>query len=197
MNTKHNILSNLVFEKLKTAVFDFHTPWFLIEKSAYNNPKSTVIDSIRDYSWQHIIFNDGVPNSNLFDIADTAIRSALDNSNQTLSKIYRIRLGLITATTVPHVHGPHIDSHSEHMTGLIYLNSTDGDTIFYNEMYDPNSGLDGSDYYESVLNKTVTVKEQFTPQENTLVWFNGFQYHSSTTPTTVYKRIVLNFNYEN
>lgn len=197
MNVQHNILSKLVFEKLKTAIFNFNTPWFLVEKSGYNIPNITVTDSTRDYSWQHIVFSDSVPNSNLFDITDTAIRIALDNSNQTLSKIHRIRIGLITATNIPHVHGPHVDFSFEHMTGLIYLNDSDGDTIFYNEIYNPNVGLDSPDYYKSVLNKTVTVKEQFTPRENTLVWFNGLQYHSSTTPTTVNRRIVINFNYEN
>ena len=195
MNVQNNALSNLVFERLKYEIFQDNVSWNFVANTAYQEAQTA--DPIRDFSWELTTFKSGKAIHELFHITELAVRLALDNSNQTLSKIHRIRIGLITATNAPHVHGPHVDYQFPHTTGLIYLNDSDGDTIFYNEIYDPTCKLNSEKYYTDKLKSIVTVKETFTPKENTFVWFNGLQYHSSTSPITTQKRLVINFNYEN
>jgi hypothetical protein len=80
------------------------------------------------------------------------------------------------------------------MTALFYLNDSDGDTIMYNEKYDPSSGYNQYDYYKNVI-KMPTVQSTVTPEENKMFWFDGLQYHSSNSPTNVTKRFIINVNY--
>ena len=91
---------------------------------------------------------------------------------------------------------PHVDNeYLEHYVGLLYLNDSDGDTIIYNEQYNPDSGLTESEYYDTILDRKVTVKDTIECKENKFVCFDGYTYHSSTCPTNVNRRITVNFNF--
>jgi hypothetical protein len=76
----------------------------------------------------------------------------------------------------------------------MYINDSDGDTVFYKEHYDPECGVSSKKYLESIQEK-LTVDTTIAPKANTLVIFDGLQYHQSSTPTTVPKRTTLNFNF--
>jgi|APCry1669189883_1035261.scaffolds.fasta_scaffold01683_4 hypothetical protein len=193
MNIKHDAISPLIFQRLKQEVFG-SIPWFFTPNTAY---PSSADNAHLNFSYVHHIYGDGRPSSELYDLVDLAVRSALDNTGQTLSLIYRIRLGMITALDVPFVHGAHIDMDVPHMTGLIYLNDSDGDTIFYKERFRHGIDFLPTNWYESESDRVYNVEETVTPKENTFVWFDGLQYHSSSTPKTTSRRIVININYQN
>lgn len=189
MNRIENVLSTSVFKKIQNEVFGNNFPWYYTSTAYVSNS-----ESMHDYSFSHIALDDGKKLSFISDILETAILSALDKTNQSVNTIYRIRLGM-TTINAPHINGPHVDHKFPHMTGLLYLNDADSPTILYNEFYDPTSALESDAYYKDVLNNNVTVKETNIPKENSMIWFNGFNYHSSSLPTTTPRRVVLNFNY--
>ena len=194
MNRIENILSASVFKKIQKEVFGNNFPWYY-ESTAYASNSNSMLD----YGFSHVALGHEGKSSFIKDVLETAILSALDKTNQTVNYIYRIRLGMTTIhvphVDQPHVDHPHVDHKFPHMTGLIYLNDADSPTILYNEFYDPSFALEPDEYYKNVLNNKVTVKEKNIPKENSMIWFNGFNYHSSSLPTTTSRRIVLNFNY--
>jgi hypothetical protein len=75
------------------------------------------------------------------------------------------------------------------------LNSCDGNTIIYNEVYDHKSQTSPLDYLNNNLKNNLTVLSEVEPVENRLVLFNGLQYHSSQRPVNSPYRIILNVNY--
>ena len=146
------------------------------------------------HSWAHFAVMEGVSVSKLGDILELVALDALEKSGQQVDKILRVRLGLHSISPESFVGGPHVDLNYPHMVALIYLTDSDGDTIIYNEKYQP-SNLSTYEYYEQVLNSQVTEAARSTPEENKMIWFDGGYYHSSSNPTTVAKRIVMNINY--
>jgi hypothetical protein len=119
----------------------------------------------------------------------------LDKAEEPINRLHRIRLGLLTKTATNQINDPHVDSHIQHKTGLIYLNDSNGNTILYNEKYDVTSGITPYDYFVKTLDQTISIKESVESRKNRLLLFNGLHYHSSTTPTNVDRRITINFNY--
>lgn len=191
INSQTNILSSTVLKKIQTVVFGPETPWYATMTDYYSHTGPNKYS----HSWAHFAFMDGKPVSNLGDMLELVALDALEKSGQAVDKIIRVRLGLHSISPESFVGGPHVDLDYPHMVALIYLNDADGDTVIYNEKFQPGPGLSTYEYYEQVLNKQVTVQERSTPEENKLVWFDGGYYHSSSSPTTVPKRIVMNINY--
>ncbi len=183
----NNVLGSNAFSELQYRILEGNIPWYFGESTAYKGETNQF-----DFSFSHLIVNDGKPVSPLFDIALMAFMQCLDETDQKIDTLYRMRLGLITPTKETIVHSAHIDSDTPHMTGLFYLNNSDGDTILYNNMFETNCGMSSQDYIKT---QQLSILEKFTPTENTFVCFDGFRYHSSSTPTLNKKRVVLNVNY--
>jgi hypothetical protein len=185
-----NALPDLVFKKLKDFCFSSECPWYYGGTAGREE-----LEPDDHYTWSHNAFMDFKSISFTSSMLMTSILSGMSGNETKPFDIYRIRLGLITKTKKPVTHTPHCDMDFKHMTGLIYLNDSDGPTVFYNEFYNPKSSMSPAYYYTDVLKGKVTVQERVLPKENRMVLFNGFQFHSSTSPLTVDRRIVLNFNY--
>lgn len=73
---------------------------------------------------------------------------------------------------------PHVDNDEEHVSLLLYLNDSDGDTVVFNERY--------KDEF-----KTLTVMKKIKPQANKLLIIDN-HFHASTNPIKSGIRIVLN-----
>jgi hypothetical protein len=191
----------MVFSNVRNKLTRTDFPWYFT-KTAYDdgNLNENSPSSIPMTSWANVILNpndtdDFIKASPWFYLFETLILTMLDKAQEPIEKIYRIRLGMITGQDSNYINPPHVDYQFPHKTGLFYFNTTDGDTIFYNEKYDLNSNLDSMQYYNQTLNRNLSVNERISCEENKLVIFDGLTYHSSTTPTNVARRIVLNFNF--
>ena len=75
---------------------------------------------------------------------------------------------------------PHVDLQQEHLVALYYVCDSDGDTIIYNERYEP-------------ANKVYTVKQRVTPKQGRMVLFDGSLYHTAEQPERNV-RCVVNYN---
>lgn len=189
MKIIENAITPILFNKMQKAVMGQHVPWYYSASTAFDeqDTKNTM-----DYSWYHIVMSEGNSESILAPLIESSLISALENANQDISEIIRIRIGLITATQETIIHDPHVDWDEAHKTGILYLNNSDGDTYIYNEMYDVNSSMNSKEY---IANTKLSVYDTSTPQQNKLVLINGLQYHASSTPVKTGRRVAINFNY--
>lgn len=191
VNSRSNILSKSVLKKIQDNVFSNHTPW-------YSGSTDYFADSTPDsnsYSFSHFAIRHGKVVSPLGDMLEIAALSALDAVGEPVDHIARIRIGLHTITPEAFVGGPHVDADHPHRVALIYLNNSDGNTVLFNERFDPACNLKSDEYVRQRLDNQVTVSDTVTPEENKMIWFDGHQYHSSIGPTQTSRRYVININY--
>lgn len=165
-------------------------PWYYLKSTAYN--LTNEIKHPYDPSWVSMIYNNNEAMSPLMNLAHSILIKALYDQNLTMSKLVRIRAGLTTRTPHPITHAPHVDWDDEHMTGLYYVNSSDGDTILYNEVRDPSLEISSLEWGK---NHKFTIKKTIAPKADRFVIFNGLNYHSSTSPVNHDYRIIINYNW--
>ena len=182
------------FNALKTKVFNFRfMPWFFNQFTAYTEKSTDTFDN----SFNHIAVRNYKDVSMMAPYARMCIAQAFFKLGEPAPEIIRVRFGLILNAPHNKIHGPHIDSHKPHQTGLLYLNDSDGDTYFYDNYYDPSldEGLSQFDYYKKFVKDNLKEDQSVTPKANRLALFDGYQYHASSSPVNTQFRIVMNFNY--
>lgn len=178
------------YENLKQMIFSETFPWF------YGNTSYKNQDETEDlYSFEHLVMDNGKKNSEICNVTDFLLKSRLKKIIKQDFLVFRIRLGMITKENEKFRHVPHVDHPFPHFTGLIYFNDCDADTEIYHEQYDMDSKITIKEYLEQKLNSNVSLDRSVESKENRLVLFDGLKYHSSSTPTDVKRRVVLNFNY--
>lgn len=188
-DTCQNVWSKYTLAKVKELLLGPSMPWYICNTDYYDN-----YSDINSQKWQHIAYHKNVTASAIGPYLEMAVWEAFSKTNQNVDELIRIRCSM---TEIGHDHfvgGPHVDTNTPHMTALFYLNDSDGDTILYNEKYDPSKRLDQYAYYEQYI-KTPTVNKTVTPEENKMFWFDGLTYHSSNSPTKTSKRYIINVNY--
>ena len=186
MNILENAVGKNTLDKVIKIIYNNNFPWYY-GATAFEG-------SNNQYSFSHVAITEGKSISALGDILGTILYTLCDETNQDIDKILRIRIGKIMATPEPIKHEPHIDLLFPHKTALLYLHDSDGDTDFYDFNFDYNTKLSPYDYFLRNKSKAV-LEESITPKFNRFVWFDGCKYHGSTSPTTIDRRIVINFNY--
>jgi hypothetical protein len=190
MKIYQNVLSQQTFAKITNEIFADSFPWYYGD-TAYRDNKDS---SLYGYSFFHMLFSEGEFKSPYGSMLEMALLTMLDTAGERIDKLIRLRLGMITVTSNTVFHPPHVDFDFPHRTGLFYFNNADGDTVLYNEKFNPTSAIDGYEYYQQNQNR-FTVKNKIAPAANTFVTFDGLHYHQSSTPTSVPRRIVMNVNY--
>jgi hypothetical protein len=187
-----NTLSTQVFKSLKEQIFDGSFPWYFTHTSNFISTQT-----LSDFSFSHTPFMEDKILSNVGFECRSALLTISDKLNFKIKKIIRIRIGLLEPKPEgKYVNDPHVDNIEQHFAGLLYLNDSDGETVIYNEKYDIQYNMNPVDHYNNVLKRKVSIKQKVECKENRFVMFDGFHYHSSTCPTNVNRRIVINFNFE-
>ena len=82
---------------------------------------------------------------------------------------------------------PHVDIERDipnAYTLIYYVNSSDGDTIIFNEIYNHSP------------NKNFTVHQRITPKIGKAVIFPTHQFHCGSNPINTRARIVINYNFQ-
>ena len=172
------------------------------------------------YKMQHIIFNSndnhGIPytamlttyndgstdkfvmtnrperGTSLYESAEWCLTALSEKMNYKIQKgILRIQFNLFLKHTVAQQE-PHVDNEIPHQVAILYMNDSDGDTILYNEMFDPTSKMTTKQFLDT-LNPTEAMR--VTPKANRVVVFNGNRYHSSGIPVETPRRSVINYNF--
>ena len=189
-----DILPQQVFDNLQNNIVgdNFNVPFFYSNSTAVGKQNEV---RVNNYGFSHLAYDNGQTNSYLGKLLEVSILHMLDKTNINVKDIMRIRIGLLTYVGRQVINDPHVDFEKEHYTGLLYLNDSDGDTFIYNQKYDPSTNLLMQEYFNTFLNGHLSVKETISPKQNRLVIFDGHYFHSSSTPTIVPARYVVNFNF--
>lgn len=189
-----NALPNSLFHYLKQQIFNEQFPWYYIKTTGPADKG----DDTYVYSFYHRFYEDniGVLNNHLKPIVDTCILTILDKCDVQMKNLYRSRTNLETIKPVYHEHTPHIDDMRKHVAAVLYMNDSDGDTIFYKQKFDSCSGRDWMQDIDYIkLNGGFQIEKTLTPKENTVVLFDGATYHSSYAPVKSHTRCVINFTF--
>lgn len=80
---------------------------------------------------------------------------------------------------------PHRDVNAKSYSVIYYLNDSDGDTVFFNEVYD---GVEQP--------KSLTIQSKNTPKANTAVLFDSRQLHASSQPKVTAARYAINIVFD-
>jgi hypothetical protein len=186
-----NALSESVFNKLRDEVMSYRWPWYYGRRvnSSDGSDENAYLTGFTHYIYSHKDHQS--PDYARF---ETAFLTAVDKTDHRVDEMMRMRFVMNTKSEQPFLNGAHIDYEREHNTALIYFNDSDGDTIIYNEKYNPLLREDSMIYGNKIKDK-LTIKERITPKENRMVIFNGFHYHTGTLPVSTARRVVLNVNY--
>ena len=185
MIINENLLDKPIFNFIKDKIKNPRcgVNWNLCENTAVDH----IIDSA---SLAMTISDQSGVYSSLYDLLCIPLIVACSKNNIKLSKIVRIRAGLIMNNSQQIVHTPHVDFNFPHKTMLFYITDSDAPTLIYNKKH---SGNEVDDYYADA--KILKVETSIMPVENTCVIFDGLTFHSSTTPKENPFRIVINYNF--
>ena len=177
-------LPQWMFDRICKFVFNNQFSWYY---------GKTALATDTHMSFSHTVGDWNLPYAELLGNSAYTIS---DKSNISIKDIYRIRLGLITPEENPKTNLAHVDHFINHYTFLLYLNDSDGDTVLYNEKFDPEKCPDdeqGINFIIDHLGGKLTVAKKVSPKPNRVVVFDGLQYHASTPPSKS-GRIAINYN---
>lgn len=100
---------------------------------------------------------------------------------------------------------PHINLEDNHIVSLLYMNDTDGETIFFDQTKNEIPFQEQKKYRKKLSDKyQFTIRKKIKPQKNRMVFFDGSIYHAPEIPTqntrftvtTEFKNNFLNMKYE-
>lgn len=190
VNIIDSALPDEQFKVLQNAILSWDFPWYYGGTAYMGKLENQLFGN----SFTHNALFNGKYLSDIAPLLEQSIITLVDSIGQKLDKILRVRLALTTVTEKSYQHPPHIDMTMPHQVGILYLNDADGDTYFYDKKYNLDDGGDTYAQYMKIKDNLI-LTDRVTPKANRFVNFDGLYYHNSSTPTTVQRRVILNFNY--
>jgi hypothetical protein len=152
-----------LMNKLEHVVTDWDYPWFCLPTASEDDDHFSLTHGVTEKD-EH------------FHLMEDVFLSILSNADVNYTQLLRIRLGMHLKEKTSQINKPHVDRDDHHIGLLLYVNDSDGDTLFYKDTGE-------------------IVTRSITPKRNTAVFFNGSLYHSSTTPSKTSRRITINYNF--
>ena len=190
MKVIENFFAPDVFSVVSQEVMGTNVGWQALTGRAGNG--DTKETSLQDYGFAAVY---DIRASFLATYLEAAVVTEVNRQlGIRIKNFMRIRFGLQTYVGGSGISSPHTDHDAPHQTLLVYLNDADGDTIFYDMVYEPDSGEHPIEYARK-RKEWLRVKETVTPKSNKAVLFDGMRYHSSSQPTKTQMRYVLNVNF--
>jgi hypothetical protein len=127
--------------------------------------------------------------SNMYPYLKPILYMIQDRLNIKISNIRRIKINHqspIPNFTKTNYNIPHSDDSNPNLTTAIYyVNDSDGDTVLFNEHYNPNWAIT---HLTEVYRKT--------PKMGDLIVFPSTQFHASSNPIATPSRYIINFVFE-
>ena len=172
IKVEKDILSEYDLKLLQGNLTSNLIPWTFNHNVAYGDGKM-------NYGFSINVYEDGVLENASLSLLLKDVYASLD-----IKELIRCRIGFIfySGQKENEYHDPHVDFKFDHKTSLYYANTSDAPTVIYNEKY-------------PTIAEKYTVQETILPTENTLITFDGLQYHSSSSPRKPGYRFVVTFNY--
>jgi len=174
-------------------------PWYFLNKIGHtqfddlNYEDKKITDSIGFY---HSVVDDGKIISKYYDYFRSLLFILSDKIDIQIDHILRIRLRLTTKIeghdsnnyAAPHV--DFADFKGQYYTLIYYVDDADGDTVFFNKLFDPEKEI-----YNPEIDLKLDPVYYIRPTKGKAVFFNGHRYHSGNYPIKHDSRIVINFDF--
>lgn len=155
-----NFIPHDAFCELQHAVLRGDFPWYVCETKVSDDESSLL-----NFQFTHTLYNEFCPQSGYIKLIDPILKRINPKA------ILRIKANLTTVTDKIYEYGLHVDDPKfSGKTGIFYLNSNNGYTLFEN-----------GQKIESIANRFVE--------------FDAIIKHTGTSSTDSKFRCVLNFNY--
>jgi hypothetical protein len=193
-----NAIPKEKFDELQSLLLDFEQiPWFFQPNSSYTSEDVSLISiskerELFDFQYTHLAMSEGRFNSSLSEVLLEELYRILNNNGYSIIEVERIKLNLLTTVAKDVVHVPHVDMNVDGWTSaILYINNSDGDTHFYNEVYNESDNY--KETYQQLNFDDMELVDRVQPKENRFVMFDSNQFHSSSVPTQNQYRMVVNF----
>jgi hypothetical protein len=179
-----NYLPDDLFKKIQGEMFTNTVPWNFEGNIAGTHHPEIGQNTVSNYGFSLTTFAEGQIMSPYNDVLMPLYHYVSDRFKITPRELWRVRAAMRTKSSdSPLEDGIHTDYTNPHLTLLVYLNTSDGNTMFYNKLFKP----DGSAVYEKFA-EVETV-------ENRAVLFNGLIPHAASHPVLHNRRIAVNINF--
>lgn len=178
-----NVLNQKDLESIRDIIGRNDIDWYIGPDIDFKIKGTRAIidkNSKQTYQIAHAIFKEGKIRFEKYKFIYDLVKNIFEQ-NGCYGKIQRIKVNILFnnfRVKENNYNIPHADTDDEHYNMILYLNETDGDTIFFNE------------YYNKDL-KNLTIKQKISPKANRAVISNGYM-HTSVNPVKNDIRVVLN-----
>jgi hypothetical protein len=191
-----NVLKDNDYYNLSQLLSGVDFPWYYQPDIAFTNFDDHTNDPnvFSSYGFTHVAWDcDHGKVSDVIHLISPIAESFEETTRIKINNFLRIKINLQTPLidyTYDNYNGAHIDRFEPHKTIIYYVNDSDGDTVIFNNIYDPN---DKTTWH---LNTDLKIKEKITPVANSLYYLeNGLTYHSGSNPIKSQRRITININF--
>jgi hypothetical protein len=179
-----NYLPEDVLKKIQGELFTNTVPWNFEGNIAGNTVSGIPRTTASNYGFSLTTFVDGQVISPYNETLMPLYHYVSDRFKVAPKELWRVRTAMRTKSSdSPVEDGIHTDYTNPHLTLLFYVNTADGNTMFYNKLYKP----DGSAVYEKFA--------EVETLENRAVLFNGLIPHAASHPVNNNRRIAVNINF--
>lgn len=181
--------------ELETAINSTIFKWNFHDKIAieygevdYNNP-----NIINPIGLSHTFIEEGQPVSDYWNLVKPILLFLEYHENFEIQRVLRVRARRTLQDTrvnqsmynPPHVDLPHA---APYKTLIYYVHDSDGDTVFFDEVYTPNPN-------GAPLRGDVKECFRYNPIKGNGILFNGHRYHSGNNPINNLYRTIINFDF--
>ena len=169
IETIDNIIPKSHQDRLLNTVTDLAFDWHIMEDVTYvaadergqNTP-----------GFANLLVN-GTQRSGKEPLFMAPLNEYLYRTNQKLAALHRMRLGCLLNNSDLEHNNKHVDYNFPHQVALYYLNTSDGDTLVWDD----------------------DIVTKVTPQKGRFFVFDGSMPHASSCPKQHSTRIVLTYNF--
>jgi hypothetical protein len=183
-----NVVSNQYVEFLNKFFINGSVQW------NYTDDISDCAGETKTIGFSHSMYSlEGNATSN-YNLVLPLLLTGCDSAKIKFDKILRSASFLLP----PYPHSktykydtPHVNLKKPHIVGLYYVNDSDGDTVFFNEKFDPSDTDPNS---VPAIPENPTELHRVSPKAGRMVFFDGSIYHASTKPQSNI-RCVLTFDF--
>jgi hypothetical protein len=191
-----NILKDNDYHNLYHLLTGVDFPWYYQPDIAFRDfdEHTRDLNVVSSYGFTHVAWDsDQGKVSDIIYLIAPITESFEAKTGTSVNNFLRIKVNLQTPLidyTYNNYNGAHIDRFEPHKTIIYYVNDSDGETVIFDNVYNPN---DQSTWYPDV---NLKIKEKITPIANSLYYLeNGLTYHSGSNPIKSQRRITININF--
>jgi hypothetical protein len=185
-----NFLSPTYFEKLQQRVI-YHPnypplPWYYLDSITHESE-----EDLSSFGFEHVVINSDmdIASNDIFMFLSGFYSLLLDVTGAT--KLLRSRFDMTLYSKNKKRHAPHVDLFFPHISSILYLTDSDGETVLYNKKtldYDELSSLTDKNF------DSLPIKKSVKPKQNRLLIFDGSYIHTGHSPSKYKNRVILNTN---